>query len=520
MSASKEKKTRQELTETATNAKQERAAQAKKDARKLKVMTITFSAVIIVLLLVVIVGGLLSTGIIERSTTAAVLGGHKLTPAEVKYFYNDCVNKFANDNSSYLSYIMDTSKPLNQQQYSDTQTWADFFMDSALTNARNTYAVYDEAIAKGYTLSDSDQTTIDTNMSMLQLYASMRGYSSVNKYIAAIYGTGCNETSYRKYMEVCQIATSYDTQFRDSLTYTEDQLRTKDAEDPNAYCDYNFRMYQVKVSNFVDSNAEDKDAANADGRIKAKAAAEEIMSDTTNETTFIQSVKAHCAESEQSTYAEDDATLAQYVRRDNLPAAIKDWVADDSRKAGDVSVLPVGDEGSETGYFVVYFLSKRDNSETKMVNVRHILIEVNDNTTMEKAREQIEEIKKTFEEDPTEEKFASLASSKSEDSGSKKNGGLYENVYEGAMVKEFNDWIFDASRKAGDVGIVETEYGCHLIYFVSKGEQCYRDYLVTQALISDDYNVWFSGLTDNYTVTRKGALRWVNTALTLNTSSN
>ncbi len=521
MSASQQKKNRQEQTDAAVNPKQERAAQAKKDARKLKILTISFSAVLVVLLLVVIIGGVTSTGVIERNSTAVILGDHKLTAVEVKYFYNDCVNTFAQNNSNYLSYFLDTSKPLNEQKYDDTKTWADYFMDTALTNARNTYAVYDEAVSKGITLSEDDQKTIESNLSMLKLYASMRGYSSVNKYIAAMYGRGCNEASYRKYMEVCQLASSYDTQFRNSLTYTDQQLRDKEAEDFDAYSDYTYRMYQVKLTDYADSSAEDKDAANAAGREKAKAVAEEIKSDTTNETTFIQSVKTHCTEKEQDTYAtNDDATLSQNVRRANLPSSIQEWVSDSSRKAGDVAVLPVGDEGSETGFIVVYYLSKRDNSETKMVNVRHILIETSDTVTMEQAREKIEEIKASYEENPTEENFASLASSKSEDSGSKNNGGLYENVYEGAMVKEFNDWIFDPARKEGDVGIVETKYGCHLIYFVSKGEQSYRDYLITQALISDDYNAWFTGLTDNYTETRKGGLRWVNTALTLQTSSN
>lgn len=34
------------------------------------------------------------------------------------------------------------------------------------------------------------------------------------------------------------------------------------------------------------------------------------------------------------------------------------------------------------------------------------------------------------------------------------------------MVEEFNDWCFDESRKTGDVGIVETSYGYHVMYFV------------------------------------------------------
>ena len=35
----------------------------------------------------------------------------------------------------------------------------------------------------------------------------------------------------------------------------------------------------------------------------------------------------------------------------------------------------------------------------------------------------------------------------------------------GPMVDAFDRWIFDESRKEGDVEIVETEYGYHVMYF-------------------------------------------------------
>ena len=68
----------------------------------------------------------------------------------------------------------------------------------------------------------------------------------------------------------------------------------------------------------------------------------------------------------------------------------------------------------------------------------------------------------------TEESFAALAGTYTTDPGSQTTGGLYENVAEGQMVAAFNEWCFDASRKYGDTGIVETEYGHHIMYFVSK----------------------------------------------------
>ena len=69
------------------------------------------------------------------------------------------------------------------------------------------------------------------------------------------------------------------------------------------------------------------------------------------------------------------------------------------------------------------------------------------------------------------------------------------------MVPNFNSWCFDASRKAGDTGIVESTYGYHVMYFVGNTEQTYRDYQITNDLRNADMETWFQGLLENYTIT-------------------
>jgi hypothetical protein len=39
-------------------------------------------------------------------------------------------------------------------------------------------------------------------------------------------------------------------------------------------------------------------------------------------------------------------------------------------------------------------------------------------------------------------------------------------VAKGQMVTEFENWCFDAARKAGDKAVVQTEYGFHVMYYV------------------------------------------------------
>ena len=69
-------------------------------------------------------------------------------------------------------------------------------------------------------------------------------------------------------------------------------------------------------------------------------------------------------------------------------------------------------------------------------------------------------------EDGTEEGFAKFAAEYTEDPGSMATGGLYAGIRVGQMVAPFEDWCFDASRQYGDTGLVQTNYGYHIMYFV------------------------------------------------------
>ncbi len=65
----------------------------------------------------------------------------------------------------------------------------------------------------------------------------------------------------------------------------------------------------------------------------------------------------------------------------------------------------------------------------------------------------------------TEDTFAQLANENSSDSDGT-DGGLYTGVTQGQMVETFDAWCFDEARQYGDVDIVKTEFGYHIMFFV------------------------------------------------------
>lgn len=122
-------------------------------------------------------------------------------------------------------------------------------------------------------------------------------------------------------------------------------------------------------------------------------------------------------------------------------------------------------------------------------NVRHILVEldteraegsISDGVMSTESTESPwiacrEEARLILEEwengEATEESFATMAQFYSDDPGSAETGGLYENItYKSNYVDSFRNWATDSERKPGDTDIITSDYGCHIMYFVS-GEE-------------------------------------------------
>ena len=113
-------------------------------------------------------------------------------------------------------------------------------------------------------------------------------------------------------------------------------------------------------------------------------------------------------------------------------------------------------------------------------SVRHILIEPEGGTEGENGlktyTEQewaagLAEAEKVLNEwksgEATEETFKEFVNKYTDDVESKPTGGLYDGVMnDGTYMKEFQDWAIDMSRTTGETGIVKTDYGYHIMYFV------------------------------------------------------
>lgn len=153
-----------------------------------------------------------------------------------------------------------------------------------------------------------------------------------------------------------------------------------------------------------------------------------------------------------------------YVSKDRLPSLVADRLYNLS--AGEV----YGPYEDANYYKLTRMLEKTANAEVK---ASHILIayqgslQGNDaiTRTKEEAKIKAENVLAQVRKGTD---FAQLARENSDDASNANNGGDLNFFKRGVMVKPFDDYVF--SNKIGDIGMVETNFGFHIIKITDQKE--------------------------------------------------
>ena len=114
MSASRQKKLRQEQAASATTTKRRAVTEEEKAAKRLKIWSAVFYVIIGLMVIGIAVAAIANTGVLERTLTAVTIGNHKLTAAELNYYYLATVNNTMSSNSM-MSYMVTSGTPLDEQ---------------------------------------------------------------------------------------------------------------------------------------------------------------------------------------------------------------------------------------------------------------------------------------------------------------------------------------------------------------------------------------------------------------------
>ncbi len=194
------------------------------------------------------------------------------------------------------------------------------------------------------------------------------------------------------------------------------------------------------------------------------------------------------AEGTTETTGSSSSSSSSTKLTDNSKYELSDWVyeldANDEvvRKENETFKFEYVDkaDGNDTTFAVTVALVTKvpTRNDTPTRDVSHILVKTED-----EAKQLLDEFLKS--DDQTREGFKKLLEEHNTDSNVE-----YDEVYEGQMVEEFEEWLFNKDRKEGDTGIVKTEYGYHIMFYAGENMPKWQSSVKTD-IVNENYDKWF-----------------------------
>lgn len=434
---------------------------------------------------------------------AATVNGTNVSVGMYNYYYSSVVSYYE-QYAMYGYFDLDTTKSYDKQFTTDDEgnkiTWAEFFRNEALREIELNLVYYTKGKEEGITLSKNQQNTINDQIESLKASAS-ESEVSLDEYISENFGDYCTESTVRLMLEQYYIAMDYKGKFSIDYKPSEDEINS-------FYNDHKNDYYQINFSYI----ATEYDATDDDTKAKSQAVIDDYMDKITDRDSIIALVPTVYAEYIQTdvdnAMASDSSLTEEEAREDaiaNYEMNVDTTVTGADSPFGDEITqwlfsddTPIGSKNyyidEDSGYaYIILKTEKATQDDSDTYSVRHILIcpesdeESTDDSTdsteetytdeqWQAAEDKANSILDEFNSgDKSEYSFALLAEENSEDTASTSAGsnglfgGLYEGVTKGEMVSEFENWALDSSRKYGDTGIVKSDYGYHIMFYVGGG---------------------------------------------------
>lgn len=433
------------------------------------------------------------------ASVVATVDGQKISIGMYDYYYASIVSYYE-QYASYGYYSLDTTKDYSKQYTTDDDgnkiSWQKFFETEALKEVEQITTYYSKALEEGVTLTSAQKKTIEKQISTLKDSASQNDVS-LDQYIKANFGTYCSGDTIRIMLEQYYLSANYKGKFKSETKVTDNDVDKYYNDHKNDYKKIEF-YYIASPYDATDDNSKNESIKTAE-KIMAK------MKDKKSVIALVPEVYSSYIDSQVKSSMEQDSTLTEKKAREEAVKSYESnvvttvsgsdspfddkmntWLFSDDTKVGSKKYYI--DESA--GYiYIVLKTSKASVEEDETYTVRHILVapESGNNSsssTSEKTEYTDEQwaaakkkagsiLAKFNKTDKSEYEFAKLAEQYSTDSASTSSGsndsfgGLYESVTLGQMVPDFEKWSIDDSRKYGDTGIVKSDYGYHIMFFIN-----------------------------------------------------
>ncbi len=429
-----------------------------------------------------------------------------------------------------------------------TITWDEYFLNEAIDYMATVKRYYALAVDANLELTDAAKTEIDDAVAS---FDSIKGDYSVSRFLGRYYGKGVTEKLFREVLEEQQFVTIYQEQRQEELkkNHGADEINKLYAEDKTAYDVVAFRWFTIDIESKgeeVSSEAAEEGATGLSTsttkvykeEAKAKAFIEKVKAESNyTEETFKKVVLETIGEKDKDyeNYKKDQATKVDKLDKETIQTNVNkeaaNWLFETDkdgnyvREYGDMKYFVSSDAKD---VYIIFALDTPYQDNDKSTDVRHILVKFPETTTAknaetvsgedtsdaeettlvsDKVKAECESeavsildtyknyIKENASGKADENYFAELASKHTDDTGSASNGGLLEGMRnDGQYVAEFEDWAFaegsykGEKREPGATGIIESEYGYHVMYFSKQDENPLWYNTILDELVAEDWD--------------------------------
>ena len=510
-----------ERTETTVSAekkaqtKAERAEKHRLEEQKDHRSVVVYTVVAVLVVVAAIAAMFWRSGILQRNLTALNINGTKYTAVDLQYYYNSIYNE------QERNYAFDSSTSVKRQVYDETtgQTWYDHLMDLAVEQLTRNTALAQQAQSEGYTLSEDAQNAMAATLAQLDTVWISSNMSSRDAFLRANFGSYINYDRFVSLINLEFTATDYAQSKLDAIEHPESDYQTYYQEHADELDTVTFSQitFRARVpSTDSDGNAiqrTDAETAAALEELKPeqKALAEEVRSKLEQGADVEDLIEEYSEQLYTSTvsrgYTSADLTYFPY----------NEWLLESGRREGDITVVE-SDAGASAYYYYVVRFEGRDLDEGRTNTVRHLLVRAGDSNTTDPTQEQYDEAEEKATSllnewkagEKTEDSFAALVSANTNDTASASTGGLYADITSTSGYTEaFRDWATDPARKEGDVDLVKTEFGWHIMYYVSNNDPIWRQ-SVTAALQNQDYLDLADSAAQGWTISRGMGMSFIS----------
>ena len=542
-----QEKTAAELYREERKARIAKAAKKNQKKQNKIILTKKSKAVIAVLVVLAIalgIGGFAigNSGMLLRGKVAFNVGEEEVSLAEYSYYYNSNYQEQYGYSAQFDQYYgagmgamytgFDCGKTPDAQAYSgkiegiENPTWADYFSYNAKRQIQYAKAAKLYAAEKGIELSEKDYAEIESTIESIEAQAkSGQQPYSLAAYLRLLYGKAMNPSAMRDIITQQLLVQKVSEVTMDGYKaeYTDEVVLKEYNKDLTVYGVVSLRSYVVNAEKVEDKEKETSAVTKetmAAAKQKAESFASKVNSDESFKAVAYEFEKLAKNEKAEDMKTNDSLTLLkdQSYGANSADEKFNKWAFDKNTAVGSTYIV----ENADTGY-TVYMMSEPVHTapDATTYDVRHILIsfpkaeegkeeekkddvevelldasaydvtvdidvdleKTGDKETYKKAQDILKEY---LDGDKTENAFAELAKKYSEDSNAEQ-GGIYTDVPKDKMVDEFENWSLAKDRKYGDVGIVESSYGYHIMYHVGAETTTWKDVIKTD-LATEKYN--------------------------------